>query len=115
MKALPVHTLYLGNKEGARWLPSDIAYVLEHTRRWFKFATILEATGIYRGVVAPTLLVKIASPDTEKVINLAANLGVIFGQGTVALEVGGLMKIIHVSDIDVLRVDGEFNMNSSSV
>jgi hypothetical protein len=27
----------------------------------------------------------------------------------------GLMKIIHVSDIDVLRVDGEFNMNSSSV
>lgn len=94
----PMYTIYLGSREGARWLPSEITDVLDHTRRWVKFATIIEATGIYKRQVVPTLLIKIASHNTHEVHTLAANLGIIHHQTTVGVECNGQLDIINSSD-----------------
>lgn len=94
----PIYTLYLGSKGGANWASSDVVAVLEHTKKWFKFATIIEAHGIYKGELVPTLLIKVASTDVVKVVDLAGNLGKLFGQETVGLEHNSQLKIVRVSD-----------------
>ena len=93
-----IYTIYLGSKGAANWSASDVVAVLEHTKKWFKFATIIEAHGIYKGELVPTLLIKVGATDVVKVIDLAGNLGKLFEQETVGLEHDSQLKIVRVSD-----------------
>ena len=93
-KDYPMHTIYLGSRDGHPFLPTDYSKIKDIIRKEFHHFTMLEADGVFAGEDVKTLVIKIASEDVDKVRRVVNKLGRGMGQKGVGWEVGGQYRSI---------------------
>ena len=88
-RPLPLHTLYLANRDGAPFSRAERGVVATAVAARFPGFRLWDTLGSFGGRPVSTLLVDVAAADTPRVMALARDLGMALGQGKVGLAVGG--------------------------
>jgi hypothetical protein len=92
----PVHTLYVGSRDGLLFPDADRQVVIETTAAAFDCFTVFDADGFYKGRSVATLVIKIATTDEAAVEMLGYGLGLLLEQDAVGLETAGYYKSISM-------------------
>ena len=93
-KDYPMHTIYLGSRDGNHFLPADYSKIKGIILKEFGHFTMLEADGVFAGKDVKTMVIKIASDDVDKVRQIVTKLGRGMGQKGVGWEIGGQYKTV---------------------
>ena len=93
---IPVHSLFIGSRNGDAWSPEERDAVFTETSRLFKSFTIMDAMGCYMGRPVPTLMIRVGSNDVQRVRELAHVLGRLTKQKEVGLETMGRFHSIII-------------------
>ena len=93
-KDYPMHTIYLGSRDGNHFLPADYSKIKDIILKEFHHFTIFEADGFWAGRDVKTMVIKVASDDVDKVRRIVTKLGRGMGQKGVGWETGGQYKSI---------------------
>ena len=93
-KDYPMHTIYLGSRNGKPFLPADYSKIKDIMLKEFHHFTMLEADGVYAREDVKTMVIKVASDDVDKVRQIVTKLGRGMGQKGVGWETGGQYKSI---------------------
>ena len=88
-KDVPMHTIYLGSRDGLHFLQADYCKIKDIILHEFSRFTMFEADGFFAGKDVKTMVIKIASDDGDKVRDIVTKLGHGMGQKGVGWEVGG--------------------------
>ena len=88
-KDVPMHTIYLGSRDGCLFLQTDCCKIKDIILNEFSRFTMFEADGFFAGKDVKTMVIKIASDDVDKVRDIVTKLGHGMGQKGVGWEVGG--------------------------
>jgi hypothetical protein len=92
----PVHSLYVGSRDGHAFPDADRQAVIAAASSTFDSFTIMDADGYFRGRSVATLVIKIATDEGALVEELGQRLGDILDQDAVGLEIGGQYKSISM-------------------
>ena len=93
-KDYPMHTIYLGSRNGKPFLPADYSKIKDIMLKEFHHFTMLEANGVFAREEYKPMVIKVASDDVEKVRRIVTKLGGGMGQKGVGLETGGQYRSI---------------------
>ena len=93
-KELPVHTLYIGSRDGGPFAQVDRQAVTDTVAAAFDCFTVIDASGFFHGRTVATMVIKIATDDQASVEGLARGLGHLLDQKAVGLEVAGRYRSI---------------------
>jgi hypothetical protein len=93
-KELPVHTLYIGSRDGGPFSHVDRQAVTDTVAAAFDCFTVIDASGFFHGSSVATMVIKIATEDQASVEDLALGLGHLLDQQAVGLEVAGRYRSI---------------------
>ncbi|MDP7055505.1 MAG: hypothetical protein QGI61_15215 [Alphaproteobacteria bacterium] len=93
-KDYPMHTIYLGSRDGKHFLPTDCSKIKDIILKEFGRFTMFETDGFFAGKDVKTMVIKIASDDVDKVRRVVTKLGRGMGQKGVGLEVGGQYRSV---------------------
>jgi hypothetical protein len=93
---LPVHSLYVGSRDGNAFPDADRRAVIGATSSTFDCFTVMDADGYFKGRSVATLVIKIATDKGTRAEELGRRLGDILGQEAVGLETGGRYKSISM-------------------
>ena len=91
---LPVHSLYVGSRDGRAFTDTDRQSVIAAVSAAFDNFTVIDANGYFKGRSVATLVIKIASDDQTRLEALAHSLGVLLGQEAIGLETHGRYRSI---------------------
>jgi hypothetical protein len=94
----PVHMVYFANTSARALADGDRMQIGELVARSFPSATIIQAEGVYEGLVRPILLIRLRTDSTEAVVNLAQQLGATFQERFVGVEVNGHYVRVYADD-----------------
>ena len=83
---LPVHSLYVGSRDGKVFTDADRQAVTAAVAASFDFFTVVDADGYFQGRSVATLIIKIATNDGASVEALGHDLGRLLDQQVVGLE-----------------------------
>ena len=86
---LPVHSLYVGSRDGWAFPDADRQAVIEATADAFDCFTAMDVDGYFQGRSVATMVIKLGTDDTEAVTSLARRLGALLAQKSVGHETGG--------------------------
>ena len=86
---LPVHSLFVGSRDGREFPDADRRFVIEATAEAFDGFTVMDADGYFQGRSVATMVIKLGTDDTEAVISLARRLGTLLAQQSIGHETGG--------------------------
>ena len=92
--ALPVHSLYVGSRDGNAFPDADRRAVTEAVSASFDCFTLVDADGYFKGRSVATLIIKIGTDDTGSVTALANELGRLLDQEAIGLETAGTYRPI---------------------
>ena len=92
--ALPVHSLYVGSRDGQAFPDADRQAVTDTVSALFDCFTVIDADGYYKGRSVSTLVIKIGTDDTALVEAMAHELGQLLDQDAIGLETAGYYKSI---------------------
>lgn len=76
----PIHSLYVGSGRSGTLSDGDKREILAACAARFASFTCLEAQGYFRDVSEQTLVIQIASPSPDEVIDLAYAIALLRGQ-----------------------------------
>ncbi len=93
---LPVHSLYVGSRDGNAFPDAVRQAVIEATSSVFDCFTVMDADGYFQGRSVASLVIKVATEKGALVEELGRRLGDILGQEAVGLETGGRYKSISM-------------------
>ena len=93
-KDYPMHTIYLGSRNGKPFLPADYSKIKDIMLKEFHHFTMLEVDGVYAREDVKTMVIKVASDAVEKVRRIVTKLGQGMGQKGVGWETGGQYRSI---------------------
>ena len=93
-KDYPMHTIYLGSRDGLHFLQADYCKIKDIILHEFSRFTMFEADGFFAGKDVKTMVITIASDDVDKVRRVVTKLGRGMGQKGVGLEVGGQYRSV---------------------
>ena len=93
-RPLPMHTLYLANRDGAPFSRAERGVVATAVAARFPGFRLSDRLESFGGRPVATLLVDVAADDTPRVMALARDLGMALGQGKVGLAFGGQYQSI---------------------
>ena len=88
-KGLPVHSLFVGSRDGEAFPDADRQAVIEATTAAFSSFTVMDANGYFQGRSVATMVIKLGTGDTGAVISLARRLGTLLAQQFIGHETGG--------------------------
>ena len=91
---LPVHSLFVGSRDGRAFADADRQAVIEATAVVFSCFTAMDADGYFQGRSVATIVIKLGTDDTDAVISLAMRLGALLAQKSVGHETGGRFHAI---------------------
>jgi hypothetical protein len=86
---LPVHSLYVGSRDGEPFLDADKQAVIEAVAAYFDSFTVSDADGYFQGRSVATQVIKIATADRASVEALGLDLGRLLDQQAIGLETAG--------------------------
>ncbi len=89
---LPVHSLFVGSRDGGAFPDADRLAVIEATAASFDGFTVMDADGYFQGRSVATMIIKLGTENTETVISLAQRLGTLLAQQSVGHETGGRFR-----------------------
>lgn len=72
----PLHSLYVGSGPTGILSPADRHRILELCGEAFSSFTCIEARGYFRGRAEETLVIQVASSDSEQLVALARNIAI---------------------------------------
>ncbi len=90
----PVHSLYVGSRDGGAFTSEDRQAAIDTAVASFDSFTVFDASGIYQGRDVATLVIKIATDDGSMIEELARNLGCLLNQQAIGLETAGRYQSI---------------------
>ncbi len=93
---LPVHSLYVGSRDGKAFTDADRQAVTAAVAASFDCFTVVDADGYFQGRSVATLIIKIATNDGASVEALGHDLGRLLDQQVVGLETAGLYRSIFM-------------------
>jgi len=93
---LPVHSLYVGSRDGKAFPHVDRRAVTEAVSASFDCFTVVDADGYFNGRSVATLVIKIGTDDTALVEAMAHELGQLLDQEAIGLETAGYYKSISM-------------------
>ncbi len=93
-EGLPVHSLYVGSRDGGAFQDTDRQAVIKAASSTFDCFTVFDANGFFQGRSVATLVIKIASNDRATVEVLGRSLGRLLDQQTVGWETAGQYQSI---------------------
>jgi hypothetical protein len=96
LNGLPVHSLYIGSRDGQPFPDADRQAVIDTATASFDCFTVVDANGFFEGRSVATLVIKIATHDGASVEALGHNLGRLLDQQAVGLETAGYYKSIFM-------------------
>ena len=85
----PVHSLFVGSRDGRTFPDADRQAVIKATTAAFSCFTVIDADGYFQGRSVATMVIKLGTEDTEAVIKLVRRLGALLAQRSVGHETGG--------------------------
>jgi hypothetical protein len=85
----PVHSLFVGSRDGRAFPNADRQAVIEATADAFDCFTAMDVDGYFQGRSVATMVIKLGTDDTEAVTSLARRLGALLAQKSVGHETGG--------------------------
>ena len=85
----PVHSLFVGSRDGRTFPDADRQAVIKATTAAFSCFTVIDADGYFQGRSVATMVIKLGTEDMEAVISLARWLGALLAQQSVGHETGG--------------------------
>ena len=85
----PVHSLFVGSRDGRAFPDADRQAVFEATADAFDCFTAMDVDGYFQGRSVATMVIKLGTDDTEAVTSLARRLGALLAQKSVGHETGG--------------------------
>ena len=91
---LPVHSLYVGSRDGGAFTDADRQSVIAAVSKTFDNFTVIDANGYFKGRSVATLVIQIAFDEQTLLEALAHNLGVLMGQEAIGLETHGRYRSI---------------------
>jgi hypothetical protein len=91
---VPVHSLFVGSRDGRAFPGDDRQAVIEVTAAVFDGFTVMDADGYFKGRSVATMVIKLGTDDTAAVISLARRLGALLAQQSVGHETGGRFRSI---------------------
>ena len=91
---LPVHSLYVGSRDGKAFPDADRQAVTAAVAASFDCFTIVDADGYFKGRSVATLIIKIATDDEASVEALGQVLGQLLDQEAVGMETVGVYRTI---------------------
>ena len=89
INGFPVHSLFVGSRDGRAFPDADRQAVIEATTASFDGFTVMDADGYFQGRSVATMVIKLGTDDTEAVIKLVRRLGALLAQRSVGHETGG--------------------------
>jgi hypothetical protein len=90
----PVHSLYVGSRDGKSFPDADRCAVTDAISTSFDCFTVVDADGYFKGRSVSTLAIKIATDDEASVEELGCCLGQILEQEAVGVETAGFYRTI---------------------
>ncbi len=94
--ALPLHSLYVGSRDGSAFPEADRRAVTDAVSASFDCFTVIDAEGYFKGRSVATLIIKIGTEDTISVEMLGRSLGRLLGQEAIGLEAAGTYRSISM-------------------
>jgi len=93
---LPVHSLYVGSRDGQPFPDVERQVVVDTAAASFDCFTIVDADGYFKGRSVATLIIKIGTEDSALVEMLGRDLGRLLDQEVIGLEVDGMYRSISM-------------------
>ena len=93
---LPVHSLYVGSRDGKAFFNADRQVVIDATTASFNSFTVVDADGYFKGRSVATLVIKIATDDGASAETLGRELASLLKQEAVGLETAGTYRSIRM-------------------
>jgi hypothetical protein len=90
----PVHSLYVGSRDGNAFPGSDRQAVTAAIAASFDYFTVVNADGYFQGRSVATLIIKVATDDEASVEALGQVLGQLLDQEAVGMETVGVYRTI---------------------
>ncbi len=100
MKGQPIHSLFVGSRDGGAFPEADRRAVTDTVAASFDCFTVIDASGFFQGRGIATLVIKIATDDRVVVEALARSLGHLLDQQAVGLEIAGVYRSILAGRVD---------------
>jgi hypothetical protein len=91
---LPVHSLFVGSRDGRAFPDADRQAVINATTAAFSSFTVMDADGYFEGRSVATMVIKLGTDDVAAAISLARRLGALLVQQSVGHETGGCFHSI---------------------
>jgi hypothetical protein len=92
--ALPVHSLYVGSRDGYTFPDDDRLAVTDAVTSSFDCFTVVDASGYFQGRSVATLIIKIGTEDSSAIEILGHELGQLLDQEAIGLEAAGTYRSI---------------------
>jgi hypothetical protein len=93
---LPVHSLYVGSRDGHAFTDDDRLAVTDAVSSSFDCFTVVDASGYFKGRSVATLIIKIGTEDSVVIEALGHELGQLLDQKAVGLEAAGTYRTISM-------------------
>ena len=94
--ALPIHSLYVGSRDGNAFPDADRLAVTDAVSSSFDCFTVVDANGYFNGRSVATLIIKIGTEDSSAIEALGHELGHLLNQEAIGLETAGIYRSITV-------------------
>ena len=94
--ALPVHSLYVGSRDGHTFPDDDRLAVTDAVSSSFDCFTVVDASGYFQGRSVATLIIKIGTEDSSAIEALGHELGQLLDQEAIGLEADGTYRTISM-------------------
>jgi hypothetical protein len=86
---LPIHSLFIGSRDGRAFSNADRQAVIETTAASFDCFTVMDADGYFQGRSVATIVIKLGTEEIGSILSLAHNLGEMLAQKSVGHETNG--------------------------
>ena len=96
IEPLPVHSLYVGSRDGKAFPHADRGAVIDTVSASFDCFTVVDADGYFKGRSVATLIIKIGTEDNTSVEALGRMLGQLLDQEVIGLETAGTYRSISM-------------------
>ena len=93
---LPVHSLYVGSRDGHAFPDADRLAVTDAVSSSFDCFTVVDASGYFQGRSVATLIIKIGIEDSSAIEALGLELGQLLDQEAIGLEADGTYRSISM-------------------
>jgi hypothetical protein len=94
--ALPVHSLYVGSRDGHTFPDDDRLAVTDAVSSSFDCFTVVDASGYFQGRSVATLIIKIGTEDSSAIEALGHQLG---NSRNIQVNFYGLIRLTDWGDL----------------